>query len=461
MITLHEIINENPTWFTAERSLFKAYFLRKFCVNIQDWVLRKMEHESLRNLENQQLRRIQQLLRHAYKSVPFWNKLLNDLGILPQNVKSLEDFQKISITPKTKFKTIPLQERISHRVKQSRFYSLKTSCSTGTPTSIMLDKWASERIIAIRERGVRWVIGFRQKRDKFIRISPRNTFYTDYKVFEVRDFMHVDMIKEELFAICKKNECVIFTNPSTMFYLTQLAERDKQNLALKGISLSGEDVLVSTIEYIERIFQCTTMNRYTCSEVQTLASTCKYGKYHTNPDQNYVEVIDTDKNISICGKAGKIVVTDFNNYVMPLIRYEVGDIGILYTDHHCKCVLLFPIIEFVGRDTAIIKLPNGEINFVWKILSPLTETNKRSWIIQFQVIRKSVFDFDIFIVTTNEEVQHDIDLLATEMQKKLGINAKIKIIKVPRIHLSDGEKLRSYISHAKTDEKDIIHEENE
>ncbi|HEY4495571.1 MAG TPA: hypothetical protein VJC01_03970 [Candidatus Paceibacterota bacterium] len=451
MIKFHTIINENPSWFTIERSLFKPYFLRKFCVDIQVWALEKMESDSLQNLENQQLRRMQKLVRHAYASVTYWNDLLNKAGIRPKDIKCIKDFQKIPHTTKVKFKTVPVKERVSSSIKSSRHYPLITSGSTGTPTPIVLDAWTAERRLATRDRGIRWVFGPRKKEDLYIRISPRNTLDTlyagaGYMTFNAPDFDRIDMVKEKIYDICGKNNCIILSNPSIMFYLAQLAQRDKQTFSLEGIIMGGENILPSTKEYIKKIFQCPTASRYTCSEAGTLASECRYGNYHTNQDQYYVEVIDVDENIPIYEKAGKVIVTDFNNYVMPFIRYEIGDMGILYPNHRCKCGLLFPIIEFVGRDTATVKLPNGEDHLVWKILNPLTAAKKRPWILQFQMIRKSVYDFEILIVTTNEETRDDIDSIKKAMQRELGMDAKISIIKVPKINVSDGVKLRSYIS---------------
>ena len=382
MIKFHEIINENPTWFTIERSLFKQNFLRKFCVDIQDWALEKIESDSLQNIENQQLRRMQKLVRHAYNSVLYWNNFLNKIGIKPVDIKCIKDFQKIPITTKVNFKMVPIWERTSCSINLSRHYQLQTSGSTGIPTSIVLDSWTAEKRLAIRERGIRWVFGAYKKGDLYIRISPRNTFYAGYNIFNVFDFDHINLVKEKIYNICGKNNCIISSNPTIMFYLAQLVQRDKKTLHLKGIIMSGEDILLSAKEYIKKIFQCPIASRYTCSEAGTLASECRYGNYHTNQDQHYIEVIDVNKNIPIYGMPGRIIITDFNNYVMPFIRHEIGDIGILYPNHQCKCQSSFPIIEFIGRDTATIKLPNGENHFVWKILSPLAATTKRTWILQ-------------------------------------------------------------------------------
>jgi phenylacetate-coenzyme A ligase PaaK-like adenylate-forming protein len=48
------------------------------------------------------------------------------------------------------------------------------------------------------------------------------------------------------------------------------------------------------------------------------------GVFH---DLLFIEVLDDANKPLPPGKTGKIVVTDFHNYAMPLIRYEIGDVG--------------------------------------------------------------------------------------------------------------------------------------
>ena len=453
MMKLHDIINENPTWFTTERSLFKPRFIQKFCVDIQGWALERIQKESIQTLQELQLRRLQKLIEHSYNSVFYWKQVLNKAGIKPEDIKCLKDLQKIPLTTKVNFKTIPIEERSSFSLNSSRYYHSTTSGSTGTPTPIVLDAWAVEKYIAIRERGIRWLYGSRKKGDLYVRILPRNEFYASHVSFTVPNFECLDKMKDKIYDICEKYNCIILSSPSIMFYLAQLTLKDKKNLSLQGIILSGEEVSTSMKEYIKKIFQCPTTSRYTCSEFGTLASECRYGNFHTNQDQQYIEVIDAYNNIPINEKKGKIVITDFNNFAMPFIRYEMGDIGTIYPNHQCECGLPFPIIEFIGRETSLIKLPDGTSNFVWNILKPLAMTKKRPWLLQFQMIQKNVNNFDIFVVTTNEETQNDICSIKNEMQWKLGMGAKLSIVKVPKLNVSNGTKLHSYISFIQTNNK--------
>jgi phenylacetate-CoA ligase len=59
------------------------------------------------------------------------------------------------------------------------------------------------------------------------------------------------------------------------------------------------------------------------------------------------------------GEPGKVVVTDLMNRAMPLIRYEVGDVGVL-SDRACPCGRGLPLMEHVtGRVADFLVKPDG------------------------------------------------------------------------------------------------------
>lgn len=61
------------------------------------------------------------------------------------------------------------------------------------------------------------------------------------------------------------------------------------------------------------------------------------------------------------GELGQIVVTDLVNRAMPIIRYQVGDMGVL-SDRRCPCSRGLPLLERIeGRVADFVVTPNGEL----------------------------------------------------------------------------------------------------
>jgi len=76
-----------------------------------------------------------------------------------------------------------------------------------------------------------------------------------------------------------------------------------------------------------------------------------------------VEVVDDHNRALPPGKPGRILLTDFHNYAMPLIRYEVGDFG-MWLSGEVDMVDSFELnrnsrLQVLGRQVETATLPSG------------------------------------------------------------------------------------------------------
>src|SRR5262249_46895959 len=95
---------------------------------------------------------------------------------------------------------------------------------------------------------------------------------------------------------------------------------------------------------IEEVFACRVTNRYGCEEVSLIACECeKQAGLHINADGVYVEVL-RDGRPARPGEAGSLVITDLTNRAMPILRYQVGDVGVL-SERRCPCGRGLPLLE--------------------------------------------------------------------------------------------------------------------
>lgn len=80
-----------------------------------------------------------------------------------------------------------------------------------------------------------------------------------------------------------------------------------------------------------------------------IAIECQHGNLHCWPDHTLVEILDRNNNHCQPGEIGRVVVTNIINSLMPLIRYEIGDLA-SWSPQECPCSLAhWPIIDFHGR----------------------------------------------------------------------------------------------------------------
>ncbi|MDD5101870.1 MAG: phenylacetate--CoA ligase, partial [Endomicrobiaceae bacterium] len=59
-----------------------------------------IECASKENLKNLQSERLAKLVQYVYKNSPVYKKKIDDLGINPQSIKTIDDITKLPFTPK-------------------------------------------------------------------------------------------------------------------------------------------------------------------------------------------------------------------------------------------------------------------------------------------------------------------------------------------------------------------------
>ena len=91
-----------------------------------------MELESLRNLQNDQLKN---MLHHLYQNVPFYKSLFNKKGIHPNDIKGIEDLHLLPFTKKE-----DLRDNYPYKMFATPMHEIRrihaSSGTTGKPTVV-------------------------------------------------------------------------------------------------------------------------------------------------------------------------------------------------------------------------------------------------------------------------------------------------------------------------------------
>ena len=97
------------------------------------------------------------------------------------------------------------------------------------------------------------------------------------------------------------------------------------------------------------------------AEIVTAASECNHGRLHLWPEVGVVEVFENNEPV-ISGCPGDLVCTGLLNEDMPLIRYRVGDRGVLQAKpESCSCGRALPILASVeGRIDDVLYTIDGK-----------------------------------------------------------------------------------------------------
>ena len=98
------------------------------------------------------------------------------------------------------------------------------------------------------------------------------------------------------------------------------------------------------------------INEYGASELGILAFSDREDRLSLSKEELYFEIVNDDGQKLPFGEEGKIIVTSLFNKAIPMIRYEIGDIGIIEKK---GCNLYLKTLSGRTNDMAI--LPSGRV----------------------------------------------------------------------------------------------------
>ena len=164
-----------------------------------------------------------------------------------------------------------------------------------------------------------------------------------------------------------------------------------------------------------------------------------------NSDKLVIEFIKEGESVSN-GERGEIVCTNLINYAMPLIRYNLGDIGIPSKDP-CECGINLPMMSHVeGRADDLLTSTDG------RIISPSVffpyPFSSMDGIKQFKVIQERRNKLTIELVINENFIALDkfLQKATHEIKKLFGEDMEVEFKFSDKIEKNSNGKLRKIIS---------------
>jgi len=252
--------------------------------------------------------------------------------------------------------------------------------------------------------------------------------------------MDADAIAQFAQRMVQWQPSLIFGHAHSVYLFAQYVEQMQiKSIRPHGIITTAMVLHEHERVLIERVFECRVTNRYGCEEVSLIACECdQHQGLHINAESIYVEVMQDNKPAPP-GEPGKIVVTDLTNRAMPIIRYEVGDIGVL-SSRLCRCGRGLPLLEKLeGRAADYIYTPEG------KLISGISLTENFASLLegvgQIQLIQDAR---DHLLIKIVDEGLGEQGKLAIErlIQERFGSSMRYTLKKVEQIPREPSGKYR-------------------
>jgi phenylacetate-CoA ligase len=408
-----------------------------------------LQWDSFEKYEKRQNHKLHEILSYAIKEIPFYkNALQTDLGDI-ESLTAINLLSKFPILTKNnlKFDTNNLYKEIGRNT-----FKNSTGGSTGRPVTIYQDSVYQTNSLAATLLMYEWA--GRPLCGKLIKLwgAERDLVKGGYGLKQkINDFignrvtlnsfrMTAEHMQEYIKTINKCKPVCLEAYVDALYDLSEYIEKNKIEVESPGCIVSSAGVLYPHMrEKIENIFRCRVYDRYGSRDAGNMAAECdRHNGLHIFGENSYLEVVDGEGNEVGVGQEGRILLTNLDNYTMPLIRYEIGDRAI--KGEPCDCGRPYPMLKsIIGREGSSFKTEGGGVVSPVFFIHMIGVMCNDGAVDKFQVIQEKMNEVTVKIKPYEKL---DVDSwsqsskIITLIKKAMGKNCSVSIVVVKDIELT-------------------------
>ncbi|MFZ2340232.1 MAG: hypothetical protein WAW07_10995 [Bacteroidales bacterium] len=238
-------------------------------------------------------------------------------------------------------------------------------------------------------------------------------------------------IRDMIRKLAKRRTLLLMGYPSVIYDMaivlldTPSLLRD---LRIRNIITVSEPLESFKRQIIRDSFQCPLTDRYSNEEVGIIAQQKYPGEeYHVNRYGLFVEVVDPVTLQPVPeGFQGKVLVTDINNDLVPMIRYDTGDLATASRYSNGRPI---SISHVSGRVTEVITNPEGRpvspLTIGPCIYKPLAKENK---LVPYQFVQRGPAGYEVRLKAERSEISESLsETILKGLKELLGPGAEVSI----------------------------------
>ena len=414
----------------------------------------------LPQLRDLQLQRLKAIVQRAYDHVALFRKRLDERGLTPKDVQTLEDVAKLPFAEKTDLRdTYPFGLFASPMKDIVRLHA--SSGTTGKPivvaytrediqvwTNVMLRSLAACGLhegdviqnaygYGLFTGGLGAHYGAEGLGATVIPISGGNT---DRQIMVMKDF--------GVTAIC--------CTPSYFLHLAERASQlgvDLRALPLRAGVFGAEPWTDSMRRRIEGLASIHAFDIYGLSEITgpgvAIECACQDG-LHIFEDHFYPEIVDPETGATLPdGEEGELVLTTLSKEAMPMIRYRTRDITALVPEP-CPCGRSLRRMRRISRRSDDMLIVRGVNVFPSQVEAALLEVEGTLPHYHINLTRQHGLDrMEVQVEVTPETFSDRIsameelhEKIADSLEHVLGIRVEVTLVEPNTLQRSEGKARR-------------------
>jgi phenylacetate-CoA ligase len=315
-------------------------------------------------LRRDQDRRLRALVTHAYERVPVYQRRFDEAGVAPSQIRGVEDLAVLPVLGRSEVQTTAIEEMVTRGRDPQRLARVRTGGSTGTPVTVYIGRRELDRRTWMSRYRSRVVAGCRPWAKRVDVLMPRPVLWWQRPARRFSD-VRVDKrlpAAEIVRRIRHYKPQIVSAWPSTWLQICEEVEKTTGREQLARVYRSGGEDLDSYVEKrVERVLLQGLTRYYGSWEFGSIGLECapKSG-FHIYSDNVVVETVPAESSESSVSGGGEILITALRQKAMPLIRYRIGDFGVL-SERRCRCGSPLPILEeLLGRTNDVVETLSGQ-----------------------------------------------------------------------------------------------------
>lgn len=406
-----------------------------------------------------QSKKLVKMVNLAYNNVPLYKKRFDEIGLLPGDIKSIDDISKLPFTYKDDLRdNYPFGMFAVPKEQLVRIHA--SSGTTGKQTVVGytkhdIDVWARS--------AARSIVAVGGTRSDYVHVSYGYGLFTGgmglhygaEKLGATAIPVSTGNTKRQVQIMQDYGSDILCCTPSYAMYIGETVRDmgiDPKTLKLRAGIFGAEPWTEEMRREIERLLDIRAYDIYGLSEIAGPGVSCEcqmQAGMHVNEDMFFPEIIDPETGKSLAdGEFGELVFTCIGKEALPLIRYRTRDICTL-NHETCEC----------GRTLVRMGKPRGRTDdmliirginvFPSQVESVLLELGMAP---SYQLVIDRINNLDCMEVQvemtedmfsdTVRSLESTESKIANALQSTLNIAAKVRLLEPKSIPRSEGKAKR-------------------
>lgn len=394
-----------------------------------------METLPLERLKALQIQKFRRIFTWAYERSRFHRDLYRKAGVTPEDIRSLEDIQRVPTVEKAMMRDIqrkdpfPYGDALCVPLEEVSAFR-QTSGTTGQPV-YQPDTWTDWEWWAECWCTILWAQGYRPSDRVFIPFGY-NVFVAFWAGHYAAEKLGCEVVpggvldtKARILKIEELRPTAMMATPTYILGMADTARgmgRDPSRLSIERITCAGEPgaSIPATKRRMEEAWGARVYDHSGATEIGAWSFECtaQPGGIHVNEAMFLVELFDleTGKPIEEPGRPGRMVITAFDRHAQPCVRFDSKDI-VAWAPEPCPCGRSYRLLQggVLGRADDITKvkgvlLAPSAIEEVVRGIPGLGD--------EYEVVVDKVGDVDRIVLR--------VEILPEALGKKRGLEGALK-----------------------------------